>query len=211
MKTDRETIKTDRRAMKTLSIIAASIILILSYTVNAETAATSDISAEALNKTAEAPNKTAEAHNKTAEALNKKATTKKTETIESILADKNRIQGKVAKRIRTYNIDTWRRLDNYHIFIEGKGKDNDYLIKFKHKCYGTRNGSTLIYKTRNNELTKFDTIGVLDSFINSHDVLRPTRTCIIEDIYHLDNLVTNKSITKGEDSDKDKVKENTEE
>ena len=147
MKTDRETIKTDRRAMKTLSIIAASIILILSYTVNAETAATSDISAEALNKTAE--------------ALNKKATTKKTETIESILADKNRIQGKVAKRIRTYNIDTWRRLDNYHIFIEGKGKDNDYLIKFKHKCYGTRNGSTLIYKTRNNEITKFDTIGVL--------------------------------------------------
>ena len=51
----------------------------------------------------------------------KKPSKKNAESIESLLAEKNLIQGKVAKRIRTHNIDTWRRLDNYHIFIEGKG------------------------------------------------------------------------------------------
>lgn len=123
-----------------------------------------------------------------AQANNNKSSKKKADSIESLLAEKNLIQGKIAKRIRTYNIDTWRRLDNYHLLIEGKGRNNDYLIKFRNKCYNTRNGSTLIYKTNNNELTKFDSIGVLDSFIHSQDALRPTRSCTIEDIYYLDKL-----------------------
>ena len=133
---------------------------------------------------------------------------KKKASIESLLAEKNLTQGKIAKRIRTYNIETWRRLNNYHIFIEGKGKNNDYLIEFNNRCYKTRNGSTLIYKTRNNELTKFDTIGVLDSFISSHDVLRATYNCTIKEIYHLNKSdnekQTNKKIKK---EDKKNTKE----
>ena len=151
--------------------------------------------------------------NKLSNLSSKQPSKKKAEGIESLLAEKNLIQGKVAKRIRTYNIDTWRWLDNYHIFIEGKGKDNDYLIQFRNRCYGTRNGSTLIYKTNNNELTKFDTIGVLDSFINSHgmnshDILRPARSCIIQDIYYLNNLTDNELNTVTvEDTKKRKRKE----
>lgn len=135
---------------------------------------------------------------------------KKNESIESLLAEKNLTQGKIAKRIRTYDIETWRRLNNYHIFIEGKGKNNDYLIEFSNRCYNTRNGSTLIYKTRNNELTKFDSIGVLDSFISSHDVLRATHNCTIKEIYHL-NKSDNENQTNKKIEKKEKKEKNTKE
>ena len=166
--------------MKTLSKITALLILISSYTVYADSSKDD----------------------------NKKTSVKKAENIETILADKHRSQGKVAKRIRTHLIDTWRRLDNRHIFIEGKGRNNDYLIKFKNKCYGTRNGSTLIYKTNNNELTKHDSIGVLDSFVYSHDVLRPTRSCLIENIYHLDILSADGSVIDNKDKKQKHQKKN---
>lgn len=167
-------------SMKTLSMITTLVILSSSSTVNADSS----------------------------NAADKKPVDIKSENIETLLADQNRTQGKVARRIRTHLIDTWRRLDNRHIFIDGKGRKNDYLIKFKNKCYSTRNGSTLIYKTNNSELTKHDSIGVLDSFIYSHDVLRPTRSCLIEDIYHLDVLTTDKSTISKKDKKNTHKKKN---
>lgn len=115
----------------------------------------------------------------------KQTSKKKHKSLENLLAEKSLKQGDVAKRIRTQNIETWRRLDNRHILIEGRGRNKDFLIEFRNKCHGTRHRSTLIYRTTNNELTKFDSIGILDSFMSSRDVLRPTHTCSIKQIYQL--------------------------
>jgi hypothetical protein len=149
--------------MKTSFAIVASIILVISLSANAD-------------------------EHKADQSHGKKTPANKTESIENLLAEKNLEQGKIVKRIRTQNIDTWRRLDNHHILIESKGRNKDFLIEFRNRCNGTRNRSTLIYKTTNNELTKFDSIGVLDTFISSQDLLRPTRTCSIKEIYQLNKL-----------------------
>ena len=156
--------------MKTSFAVVASIILVISFSANAD-------------------------KHKADPSHGKKTSANKTESIENLLAEKNLKQGKIVKRIRTQNIDTWRRLDNHHILIDSKGRNKDFLIEFRNRCNGTRNRSTLIYKTTNNELTKFDSIGVLDSFISAQDLLRPTRTCSIKEIYQLDKL-EKKTLTK---------------
>jgi len=153
--------------MKTLFAIIASIVLITSFSTYADT-----------HKT--------DKHD--AEKKIEKQPSKKNETIKNILAEKGLKQGEIAKRIRTYNIDTWRRLNDRHILIESKGRNKDFLIKFRNKCHRTRHQSTLIYKTTNNELTKFDSIGVLDNFMSSHDVLRPSYNCSIKEIYYLEKI-----------------------
>jgi len=154
--------------MKTLIAILASIILITSFTANA-------------------------GKHKSNEDQSNKSSTTKAVSIKNLLAEKSLKQGDVAKRIRTQNIETWRRLDNHHILIEGRGRNKDFLIEFRNKCRGTRHRSTLIYKTTNNELTKFDSIGILDSFMSSRDVLRPTHTCSIKQIYQLEKVIKEKS------------------
>ena len=161
--------------MKTLFAIIASILLITSFSTYADTHKTDKHDAD---KKIEKPS------------------SKKNDTIENLLAEKGLKQGKIAKRIRTYNIDTWRRLNDRHILIESKGRNKDFLITFRNKCHRTRHQSTLIYKTTNNELTKFDSIGVLDNFMSSHDVLRPSYNCSIKEIYYLEKI-------EEETSDKD--------
>lgn len=108
-------------------------------------------------------------------------------TIEELLAEKHFVQGDVARRIRTHTIDTWRYLDKYHIYIDGVGKNNNYLVKFRNQCRDTRGSESIFYKTHNGALTKFDTIGVIDS-IGGHISLHPTRSCFIEEIYRLDRI-----------------------
>ena len=164
--------------MKTLFAIIASIVLITSFSTYADT-----------HKT--------DKHD--ADKKIEKQSSKKSDTIKNILAEKDLKQGEIAKRIRTYNIDTWRRLNDRHILIESKGRNKDFLIEFRNKCYGTRHRSTLIYKTTNNELTKFDSIGILDSFMSSHDVLRPTHTCSIKEIYQLEAIEDKPSSSDDED------------
>ena len=157
--------------MKMSFAVVASIILIISFSANAD-------------------------KHKVDQSHAKKILANKTESIENLLAEKNLKQGEIAKRIRTDNIKTWRRLDNRHILIESKGRNKDFLITFRNKCHRTRHQSTLIYKTTNNELTKFDAIGVLDNFMSSHDVLRPSYNCSIKEIYYLEKI-------EEETSDKD--------
>jgi|GEM_PF-1872862 len=164
--------------MKTLFAIIASIVLITSFSTYADT-----------HKT--------DKHD--ADKKIEKQSSKKSDTIKNILVEKGLKQGEIAKRIRTYNIDTWRRLNDRHILIESKGRNKDFLIEFRNKCYGTRHRSTLIYKTTNNELTKFDSIGILDSFMSSHDVLRPTHTCSIKEIYQLEAIEDKPSSSDDED------------
>jgi len=154
--------------MKMSFAVVASIILIISFSANAH-------------------------KHKADQSHAKKILANKTESIENLLAEKNLKQGKIAKRIRTDNIKTWRRLDNRHILIESKGRNKDFLITFRNKCHRTRHQSTLIYKTTNNELTKFDAIGVLDNFMSSHDVLRPSYNCSIKEIYYLEKIEEEKS------------------
>lgn len=108
-------------------------------------------------------------------------------TIKELLAKRHFVQGEVARSIRTHTIDTWRYLDKYHIYIDGVGKNNNYLVKFSHQCRDTRGGESIFYKTHNGELTKFDTIGVIDS-IGGHRSLLPTRSCFIKEIYRLDRV-----------------------
>ena len=170
--------------MKTLIAILASIILITSFTANA-------------------------GKYKSNEDQSNKSSTTKALSIESLLAEKSLKQGDIAKRIRTQNIETWRRLDNRHILIEGRGRNKDFLIEFRNKCHGTRHRSTLIYKTTNNELTKFDSIGILDSFMSSRDVLRPTHTCSIKQIYQLE-AIEDKSSNNGDKEEQKKDKKSNE-
>ena len=167
--------------MKTLIAVVASIILITSFTANAGK------------------------HKANEDQINK-SSSKKTDSIESLLAEKSLKQGDIAKRIRTQNIETWRRLDNRHILIESRGRNKDFLIEFRNKCHGTRHRSTLIYKTTNNELTKFDSIGILDSFMSSRDVLRATYTCSIKQIYQLETIKEEKQDKDNEGKDGDEGK-----
>lgn len=137
------------------------------------------------------------------------SSSKNADSIESLLIERELKQGKLVKRIKTQNIETWRRLDNRHILIESRGRNKDFLIEFRNKCHGTRHRSTLIYKTTNNELTKFDSIGILDSFMSSRDVLRPTHTCSIKEIYQLEKIEGEKQDedNEGEDGDEGKNKD----
>lgn len=107
-------------------------------------------------------------------------------TIESLLADRQFVQGEKTRGIRTYTIDTWRYLDKYHIYIDGVGRSHNYLVKFKHKCRDARGSEALFYKTHNGELTKFDSIAVIDNIGGSHSM--PSRHCFIEAIYHLNRI-----------------------
>ena len=131
------------------------------------------------------------------------SSSKNADSIESLLTERELKQGKIVKRIRTQNIETWRRLDNRHILIESRGRNKNFLIEFRNKCYGTRHRSTLIYKTTNNQLTKFDSIGILDSFMSSRDVLRPTHTCSIKQIYQLEKIEEEKQDKDDEGKDGD--------
>ena len=130
----------------------------------------------------------------------KQTSKKKHKSLENLLAEKGLKQGEIAKRIRTYNIDTWRRLNDRNILIESKGRNKDFLITFRNKCHRTRHQSTLIYKTTNNELTKFDAIGVLDNFMSSQDVLRPSYNCSIKEIYYLEKIEDETSAKDSKDS-----------
>lgn len=108
-------------------------------------------------------------------------------TIKQLLAEKQFIQGDVARGIRTYRIDSWRYLDKHHIYIDGVGRNNNYLVEFSNQCRETRGSESIFYKTRTGELTKFDTIGVLDS-IGGHYSRFPSRSCFIKEIYHLERI-----------------------
>lgn len=116
-----------------------------------------------------------------------KAGTKEQPTIKQLLAEKQFVQGKVARSIRTHTIDSWRYLDKYHIYIDGIGKRNNYLVEFSHQCRDTRGSESIFYKTRTGELTKFDTIGVVDG-LGGHFSLLPKRSCFIKEIYHLERI-----------------------
>lgn len=108
-------------------------------------------------------------------------------TIKEILANRQFTQGEIVRQIRTQTIDTWRYLDKYHIYIDGIGKNNNYLIQFHHSCREARSGESLLYKTHNGNLTKFDTIQIVDTLGGGHS-LQPRRSCAIKEIYHLDRI-----------------------
>lgn len=107
-------------------------------------------------------------------------------TIKSLLADRQFVQGEKARGIRTHTIDTWRYLDKHHIYIDGIGRNNNYLVKFKNKCRDTRGGEAIFYKTHNGQLTKFDSIAVINDIGGGHSF--PSRHCIIDEIYRLDRI-----------------------
>lgn len=108
-------------------------------------------------------------------------------TITEILAERNFVKGDVARRIRTASIDTWRYLDKHHIYIDGIGRDNNYLVEFRNQCREIRGSESLYYKTHSGALTKFDSIGVIDS-IGGHASSLPHRHCSIKQIYRLERI-----------------------
>lgn len=108
-------------------------------------------------------------------------------TIKELLAEKQFVQGDVARGIDTYRIDSWRYLDKHHIYIDGVGRNNNYLVEFSNQCRDTRGSESIFYKTRTGELTKFDTIGVINSLSGHHSSF-PSRSCFIKEIYHLERI-----------------------
>lgn len=84
--------------------------------------------------------------------------------------------GENVDQIQSYRISDWTYLDSQHIMFSN-GLAEQYLVSLKTNCRQLQSSETLLFKTRNSALSKFDEVIVPESGVSKH--------CSIESISKL--------------------------
>jgi len=101
-------------------------------------------------------------------------------SLDTLLHDREYVQGEQARDIKSYRISGWQSLDDQHIIIN-TGVSDDYLVTLNYPCSEIKFTEVVALTSTFNQVSKFDTLLVSDSagFV---------RRCPIVSIHKLDKI-----------------------